>query len=550
VRYSLGKHNFFIIHSKNMLYNNLLMSELEKFENLLETKLGINKTLKKGEVVRGRIVKIDERTVYIDIGYKVEAIMPREELPDDAKENDEIKGILVKFSKGVPVLSFQRYLSERLYGFLKSAYEKGKFVEGRVEEVLENEYKVNVSGLKAILPKQEARRGLRKNARVIAKIKELSVSKSGVNIVLSEKDFIEQLRKKRKERLLAKLKVGDVIDGKVIKIDPEKGITLLVKNILRAFLPKEELSWGRDKNPYNYTEVGERLKVKVKRIPKDGEFIFVSLRELKGNPWDKAKELINKGQILTGKVTDITDKGVLVEVLEGVEGFVPKDEVADDNKMPKKWDTVNVKVLEFDPKHRKLILSIKRTLPKPWEEYLKKHPVGSKIKGKVEKFESASAIVDLEGVKGIIHRSDLSWLKPGRVEEVLTIGEEREFAVLGLEGKYIKLGIKQLQDNPWDTFVKKYKVGDRVKLKVTSIHPFGAFLEFPEGLEGLLPLSEIDNIKDIKVGDEVEVRIIDITPNSKITLSAKEEKKTEEIINEGSESGFTLGELLKKKMKL
>jgi len=533
-----------------MLYNNLLMSELEKFENLLETKLGINKTLKKGEVVRGRIVKIDERTVYIDIGYKVEAIMPREELPDDAKENEEIKGILVKFSKGVPVLSFQRYLSERLYGFLKSAYEKGKFVEGRVEEVLENEYKVNVSGLKAILPKQEARRGLRKNARVIAKIKELSVSKSGVNIVLSEKDFIEQLRKKRKERLLAKLKVGDVIDGKVIKIDPEKGITLLVKNILRAFLPKEELSWGRDKNPYNYTEVGERLKVKVKRIPKDGEFIFVSLRELKGNPWDKAKELINKGQILTGKVTDITDKGVLVEVLEGVEGFVPKDEVADDNKMPKKWDTVNVKVLEFDPKHRKLILSIKRTLPKPWEEYLKKHPVGSKIKGKVEKFESASAIVDLEGVKGIIHRSDLSWLKPGRVEEVLTIGEEREFAVLGLEGKYIKLGIKQLQDNPWDTFVKKYKVGDRVKLKVTSIHPFGAFLEFPEGLEGLLPLSEIDNIKDIKVGDEVEVRIIDITPNSKITLSAKEEKKTEEIINEGSESGFTLGELLKKKMKL
>ncbi len=533
-----------------MFYNNLPMGELEKFENLLETRLSINKTLKKGEVVRGRIVKIDERTVYIDIGYKVEAIMPKEELPEGAKEGDEIKGVLIKFSKGIPVLSFRRYLNERLYGFLKSAYEKGKLVEGRIEEILENEYIVNISGLKAILPKSEARQGLRKNIRVIAKIIELSASKSGLRIVLSEKDFIEQRRKRRKERILAKLKVGDVIDGKVIKIDPEKGITLLVKNILRAFLPKEELSWGRDKNPYNYTEVGERLKVKVKRIPKDGEFIFVSLRELKGNPWEKAKESINKGQILSGRVVDITDKGVFVEVLEGVEGFVPKDEVGYDNTMPNRWDKVNVKVLEFDPEQRRLILSIKRTLPKPWEEYLKKHPVGSRVKGKVERFEGASAIIDLGEVKGIIHRSDLSWFKPGRVEEVLKIGEEREFAVLGLEGKYVKLGIKQLQENPWETFVKKYKVGDKVKLKVTSIHPFGAFLEFPEGLEGLLPLSEIDDIKNIKVGDEIEVRIIDIIPNSKITLSAKEEKKNEEIINEGSESGFTLGELLKRKMKL
>ncbi|WP_448587782.1 S1 RNA-binding domain-containing protein [Thermocrinis sp.] len=526
------------------------MGELEKFENLLETKLGINRTLKKGEVVKGRIVKIDERVAYIDVDYKVEAVMPREELPSEAKEGDEIKGVLVKFSRGVPVLSFQRYLNERLYGFLKSAYEKGKVVEGRIEEVLENEYIVNVSGVKATLPKSEARPGLRKSSRVVAKIKELSISKDNFMIVLTEKDLLEHRRKKKKEQVLKNLKVGDVVDGKVIKIDPEKGITLLVKNALRAFLPKEELSWGRDKNPYNYTEVGERLKVKVKRIPKDGEFIFVSLRELKGNPWEKATELISKGQTLSGKVIDITEKGVLVEVLEGVEGFVPKDEVSYDNTMPKKWDTVNVKVLEFEPKQRRLILSIKRTLPKPWEEYLKKHPVGSRVKGKVEKLEGASAVIDLGEIKGIIHRSDLSWLKPNRVEEVLTVGEERDFAVLGLEGRYIKLGIKQLQENPWDSFVKKYKVGDKVKLRVNSIHPFGAFLEFPEGIEGLLPLSEIENIKDIKVGNELEVRIIDITPNSRVTLSAKEEKKTEEIINEGSESGFTLGELLKRKMKL
>ncbi len=111
------------------------MGEMERFENLLEEKLGINRILKRGEVVKGRIVKIDDRTAYIDVGYKVEAVMPREELPSQAKEGDEIKGILLKFSRGVPVLSFQRYLKERLYSFLKSAQEKGTFVRGRVEEI-------------------------------------------------------------------------------------------------------------------------------------------------------------------------------------------------------------------------------------------------------------------------------------------------------------------------------------------------------------------------------------------------------------------------------
>jgi Ribosomal protein S1 len=165
------------------------MGEMERFENLLEEKLGTNRILKRGEVVKGRIVKIDDRTAYIDVGYKVEAIMPREELPPQAKEGDEIKGILLKLSGGVPVLSFQRYLKERLYGFLKSAQEKGKFVRGRVEEILDDAYVVNISGLKAILPKPEAQRRLRKNSRVVAKIKELSDTKEGLKIVLTEKDL-------------------------------------------------------------------------------------------------------------------------------------------------------------------------------------------------------------------------------------------------------------------------------------------------------------------------------------------------------------------------
>ncbi|GBC88766.1 30S ribosomal protein S1 [bacterium HR13] len=349
--------------------------------------------------------------------------------------------------------------------------------------------------------------------------------------------------------------MGEVVEGRVIKIDPEKGITLLVQGVLRAFLPKEELSWGRDKNPYNYAEIDEKLRVKVKRIPKDGEFIFVSLREMKENPWDKIKDKINRGDTLSAKVVEVLDKGMLVELQEGVEGFVPKEEISYDGSVSyRKGSEVKVKVLEFEPSRRRLILSVKRALPKPWEEFFKDHPAGSKVMGRVERIEGAKALVDLgNGVKGIVHRSDLSWVKPGRVEEVLKEGQEREFAVLALEGKFIKLGLKQLMPNPWELITKNYTVGQKITLKVKSSHPFGVFLEFPEGVDGLLPLSEIPKGTDLKEGMQVEVKILEIAPEEgRITLSMKEEKeeKKEEVISTSSESGFTLGDILKKKMKL
>jgi len=337
----------------------------------------------------------------------------------------------------------------------------------------------------------------------------------------------------------------------VIKIDPNKGITLLVGNVLRAFLPLEELSWGRDRNPYNYAEIDERLRVKVKRIPKDGQFIFVSLKETKENPWRKAEQSIQKGQVVNGRVVEIRENGLILEVMEGVEGFVPKEEISYDGTTPKKGDRVSAQVLDFDPKRHKLVLSIKRTLPKPWEEFLKEHPVGSRVVGTVEKIEGAKAIVSLaKGVQGIIHRADLAWIRPGRVEEVLQVGQSLEFAVLGLDGRFVKLGLKQLTENPWETVLKNYKVGDKVKLKVKSVRPFGAFLQFPEGVEGLLPLSEIPKGVKLQEGQEVEARIIELSQD-KITFSMKEkeEEKKEDIITT-SDMGFTLGDILKKKMKI
>lgn len=538
---------------------------MNEFEKLLEEALALpEEGFRKGQVVKGKVVKVSDDTVFVDIGYKTEAVLPREEVPN-AKEGDEIEAVVVRFSPRIPnpVLSRKPLEEQQELQKLYQAFLEKRSVTGKVERKVKGGFLIDFDGIKALLPAQETGKRIKEGQLLELKILDLRLDGKKARIVVSHKAHLEEEKEKLKKKLLESLKPGDVVEGKVIKVDTNKGVTLLIDGVLRAFLPKEELSWGKDRNPYNYTDVGEKLKVKVKRIDRKNEFIIVSLRELKGNPWEKFLKEHKERDVLEGKVVALTPRGVIVELMEGVEGFVPEEEISWEGKAEvKKGDTVKVKILSIEPKRRRVVLSIKQTQPRPWEEYLQKHPVGSKVVGKVLKIEGSRAIVELEGgVKGIIHRSDLSWTKPSRIEEVLKQGEEREFAVLGLEGKYVKLGIKQLTENPWEKIKEKYKVGDVVKLPVKELAPFGAFLEFPEGVEGLLPFSEVPKHIRIKKGEEYEVKIIDLNPKEgKVTFSInalveekpkeEEREETETIVTSPSSGGFKLGEILKKKWKM
>ncbi len=528
-----------------------------EFEKLLNQTIPAEESFRKGSVVRGKVVKVDDRYIYVDIGYKVEGVLPREELPE-AKEGDEVQAVIVRISPRLdyPRLSYRVIAQQRGLEELQRAKEEGREVIGNVERKTPGGFVIDIEGVKAFLPASEAGKRLSTGKPVRVKVLEVRLEKDKPKVIVSHRAYLEEERERRKQELLSNLKKGDVVEGKVIKIDPNKGITLLVDGVLRAFLPKEELSWGRDRNPYNYAEVDEVIKVKVKKKSKGKGFLIVSLREMKENPWDRFVKEHKEGDIIEGKVFQVTQKGVVVDIDEGLEGFVPSEEVSWDGDVPQKGDTVKAKVLHIEPR-RRIVLSIRQALPKPWEDFIEKHPVGSKVKGKVEKIEGSRAIVDLgeEKVKGVIHRSDLSWTKPKRVEEVLKVGEEREFMVLGTEGRHVKLGIKQLTPNPWEIVSEKYKVGDTLTLRVKEVMPFGAFLELPEGVEGLLPFSEVPRDVKIEVGQEQEVQIIDISPKEgKITFSIKalrgEEEKPEEKEGEVSTAGFKLGEILKNKWKM
>ncbi len=532
---------------------------MNEFEKLLSEAIPREENFKKGKIVTGRVVKVDERYVYVDIGYKVEGIIPREELPE-VSEGEEIQAAIVRISPRLdhPRLSYRVIAQQKGLEELQKAKEEGREVVGNVEKKTRGGFIVDIEGVKAFLPSSEAGRRLSVGKPIRVKVLEVQLQNDRPKVIVSHRAYVEEEREKRKQELLKTLKKGDVVEGKVIKIDPNKGITLLIDGVLRAFLPKEELSWGRDKNPYNYAEVDEVIKVKVKKKSREKDFIIVSLREMKENPWEKFLKEHKEGDVVEGRVAQSVQRGIVIDIDEGLEGFVPSEEIGWNGEVPEKGEVVKAKVLRIEPKRKRIILSIKQALPKPWEEFLKEHPVGSKVKGKVEKIEGSKAIIDLgsEKVKGIIHRSDLSWTKPKRVEEVLKEGEEREFAILGTEGKYVKLGLKQLTPNPWDVISEKYKVGDVITLKAKEVMPFGAFLELPEGVEGLLPLSEVPRDIKLEEGKEYEVKIIDLNPKEgKVTFSIKalrgeEEEKTEEKAEEVSAAGFKLGDILKKKWKM
>ncbi len=535
---------------------------MNEFEKLLSEALPQEESFKKGKIVKGKVIKVDDRYIYVDIGYKVEGVIPREEVGEEVKEGDEIQAVIVKISPRLdyPRLSYKIISQQKGLEELQKAHAEGRDVVGNIDKKTRGGFIVDIEGVKAFLPASETGKKLSVGKPVRVKVIELSLQKDRPKVIVSHRAYLEEEREKRKQELLKTLNKGDIVEGRVIKIDPNKGITLLVEGVLRAFLPKEELSWGRDKNPYNYAEVDETLKVKVKKKSKDKDFLIVSLRELKENPWDKFMREHKAGDVIEAKVSQVVPKGVVLDLDEGIEGFVPTEEVSWNGEAPQKGDSVKAKILRIEPKRKRVILSIRQALPKPWEEYLEKNPVGSKVKGKVEKIEGSKAIVDLgdEKVKGIIHRSDLSWTKPKRVEEVLKEGEEKEFLILGTEGKYIKLGIKQLTPNPWELVKERYKVGDELELKAKEVMPFGAFLELPEGVEGLLPFSEVPRDVKLEVGKDYEVKIIDLNPEEgKITFSIKalrgEEESREEAPaqeEEVSTAGFKLGDILKKKWKM
>jgi small subunit ribosomal protein S1 len=544
---------------------------LEQWESRL-------KSLKEGDVVTGRVIKILEKEVIVDIGYKSEGVIDIDEVkgPDGlvtVKEGDPVEVLLEKTENadGYVVLSKEKAEKMKVWDEVERAYETGEPVLGRVLDRIKGGLKVDI-GVPAFLPGSlvdvrpvrnlESLRGLEFRMRVI------KVNKRRGNIVLSRKAILEEENAEKKKKTLADLEEGKIFRGTVKNLT-EYGAFVDLGGI-DGLLHITDMSWGRLGHPSEKFQIGDEVDVVVLKFDAERERVSLGFKQLQDDPWETAAAKYPPQTRIRGKVVSLTDYGAFIEVEDGIEGLVHVSEMSWTKRVKHPSQILNVGdwvecvVLEIDQEGRRLSLGLKQTEPNPWDLIDTKYRVNDTIKGIVRNITDFGAFIEVEeGIDGLVHISDMSWTR--RIKhpsEVLKKGDEVEAVILKIdsENQRLSLGMKQLQPNVLEDFFRSHGVGDILTGKIVRLTEFGAFVELFEGIEGLVHISEmakdrVEKPEDLfAVEQEVRVKIIKIDPlEKKIGLSIKaaegepEEGSLREYQARQAEIGdgsATLGDLL------
>ena len=521
-----------------------------EFETLFEESL---RTVKPGEVVKGRVVGITSTHVLIDVGYKSEGGIPIQEFSDrhgnlQVKVGDEVD-VFFDSSEGENggiVLSRERAENIKLWEEIEKAYNEGLGIEGRIVGKVKGGFRVDV-GVPGFLPGSHVdirpSRNLDRFIGTTDRFVILKYNRARGNVVLSRRALLEKERDSLKKEILKVLEEGVILEGTVKNITGYGAFVDL--GGIDGILHISDMSWGRINHPSEVVHVGEKLKVVVLKFDPEKERISLGIKQLTPDPWHTVAEKYPVGSRVQGKVISLMDYGAFVELESGIEGLIHISEmswtkkVSHPSKILQVGQTVEVVVLNVDPSHRRISLGLKQVMANPWETAKEKYPVGSVVKGPVRNITDFGIFVGIEeGIDGLVHISDLHWSKKIKhPSELYKKGDLVEARVLGVnvENERFSLGIKQLTPDPWKVIAERYPAGSKVKGQVTSVPDFGVFVRIDEGVEGLIHVSQlsverIDKPSSLyKVGDEVEAEVINIDVNErKIGLSIRALRKTEE----------------------
>jgi len=357
------------------------------------------------------------------------------------------------------------------------------------------------------------------------------------NVVVSRRELLEAERISKKAEVMENIKVGDVREG-IVKNITDFGVFLDLDGI-DGLLHITDMTWKRIKHPSEMIHLGQKLEVMILSIDKDKGRVALGLKQKEANPWDQIEMKYPPGTRVHGKIVNLLPYGAFIEIEPGIEGLIHVSEmswvknVTDPSEIVKKGDEVEAVVLSIQKEEGKISLGLKQAEHNPWDDVEKKYPVGNNVKAEIKSLTNYGAFVELEpGVEGLIHISDLSWIKKvSHPSEVLKKGDIVDAIILSVdkESKKITLGVKQLTRNPWESIEKTMPVGTLVKGKVTKITAFGAFVELESGIEGLIHVTELSDqafgkVEDVVAkGDEVTAKVIKLDPeHKKIALSIKE----------------------------
>jgi len=485
--------------------------EPENFQTLYEESF---KEIAEGQILRGTVIEITPDHVTVDVGYKCEGQIPMEEFLKrnrklDVKVGDRVDVLLEKKDRegGLLILSKEKADKVNVWKDVSRSCREGEMIEGEIVSKVKGGLSVDIGGIYGFLPgSQIDLKPVRNLDDLIGQrltFKVIKFNRKRNNIVLSRRILLEEGRKIQRGETLKHLKEGEIVEGAVKNLT-DYGAFIDLGGI-DGLLHITDISWGRVGHPSERISVGERIRVKVLHFDQEKEKVSLGLKQTLPDPWNSALENYPLGTRVQGKVVNITDYGVFVELEEGIEGLVHISEMTWGKKMkhPSKivhiGDLLEVMVLDCDPVKRRISLGMKQVEPNPWDLIAERYLPGIRVAGKVKTITDFGIFIGFgEGVDGLVHVSEMSWTKKIKhPAELFKKGQEVEAVVLSIDPKNerFSLGIKQLTPDPWKEVARRYRKGEMVNGRVTNVTDFGAFIELEEGIEGLVHVSEISREK-------------------------------------------------------
>lgn len=500
--------------------------------------------IKEGQIVKGKVIAVTAKDIVVDIGYKSEGAIAISEFsdPDTIKIGDEMDVYLEskEDENGMVVLSKQK--AERAVGWdmVISRYGEGAIVDGKVSKKVKGGFMVNI-GVEAFLPASlAAMKGFGNLNQLIGQtfpFKIVKINKARKNIVVSRKDVLQQQKDEDKKKIFDTLQKGTILSGIVRNITDFGAFVELGAGII-GLLHITDMSWGRVSHPSEVLAIGDKIDVMILDFDKESGKVSLGLKQKSQNPWEVVDTKYPATTKVKGTVVNLVPYGAFVELEKGVEGLLHISELswtkkyANPNELLAIGDRIEVQILEVDKDNKKISLGLKQLESNPWLNVEAKYPVGTHVKGKIRNLTDYGAFVELEdGIDGLIHVSDISWIKRiAHPKDVFKKGEKVEAVVLAVDAnnRRISLGIKQLLPDPWDDIAAKYIQDTVLTGKVTKVANFGLFVELEKDLEGLahiseIPMTEGEKLEEkFKVGDEVKVKVLKVDSiQHKIALSLK-----------------------------
>jgi len=552
--------------------------EPESFQTLYEESF---KEIAEGQILRGTVIEITPDHVTVDVGYKCEGQIPMEEFLKrnrklDVKVGDRVDVLLEKKDRegGLLILSKEKADKVTIWKDISRSSREGEVIEGEIVSKVKGGLSVDIGGIHAFLPgSQIDLKPVHNLDDLIGQrltFKVIKFNRKRNNIVLSRRILLEEGRKAQRGETLKQLREGEIVEGTVKNLTDYGAFVDL--GGLDGLLHITDISWGRVGHPSEKLTVGERIKLKVLHFDQEKEKVSLGLKQILPDPWNSALEDYPVGTRIQGKVVNITDYGVFVELEEGVEGLVHVSEMTWGKKMkhPSKivraGDLVEIMVLDCDPVKRRISLGMKQVEPNPWDLIAERYPPGIRVTGRVKTITDFGIFIGFgEGVDGLVHVSEMSWTKKIKhPAELFKKGQEIEAIVLSIDPKNerFSLGIKQLTPDPWKEAARRYRKGEMVNGRVTNVTDFGAFIELEEGIEGLVHVSEISREKVekpsdvLKQGERVSAMVLHVdSQERRIGLSLKGLKEKMEkseiekyMSNQGSTSN-SLGALIQEEIE-